>query len=332
MRAKISGRLRWGVGFLLPLLAVGQQAVPEGEQLAVLEGTVVHGVTKEPLRKAHVVLELSEGAHDSSLVATTDEAGRFRFADVKAGEYTSTAEKSGFLESSYGDTKPEEEGSLLKVVGESRMRDLTLLLFPGATIRGQVLDTKGDPAPETEVVLWGRSRRSSGQTKNFQAGESKTDQSGGYFFGSLSPGTYYVAADPGNWGNSVRQIPVDSSGKTTRLRDLTTLFPSALSPADAQGVSLESGQEQSGVDIRIQHGSTLSVKGKIVGISGSASKYRLRAGVDDGIGWTSQAGTILTSGDFVFAELPPGKHRLTLLGNGPSGFQAMGRTEVNLTD
>ena len=50
-----------------------------------MEGTVVHAVTKEPVRKAHVVLELSEGAHDSSLVATTDEAGRFRFADVKAG-------------------------------------------------------------------------------------------------------------------------------------------------------------------------------------------------------------------------------------------------------
>ena len=116
-----------------------------------------------------------------------------------------------------------------------------------------------------------------GQTKNGHVGESKTDQSGGYFFGSLAPGTYYVAADPGNWGNSVRQIPVDSSGKTSKLHDLTTFYPTALSLADAQGLSLESGQEQSGVDIRIQQGSTLSIKGRIAGISGSASKYQLSA-------------------------------------------------------
>ena len=296
-----------------------------------MEGTVVHAVTKEPVRKAHVVLELSEGAHDTSLVATTDEAGRFRFADVKAGEYKLSAEKNGFLEGFYGGTKPEEEGSLLRVAGGSRMRDLTLLLFPGATIRGQVLDRNGDPSPETQVVLWVR-YNAGGQTKNGHAGESKTDQSGGYFFGSLAPGTYYVAADPGNWGNSVRQIPVDSSGKTTKLHDLITFYPTALSLADAQGVSLESGQEQSGVDIRIQQGSTLSVKGRVAGISGSASKYQLSARVDEGIGWTSEAATILPSGDFVFAELPPGKRRLTLLGSGPSGFQTIGRTEVNLTD
>ena len=69
------------------------------------------------------------------------------------------------------------------------------------------------------------------KTKNGHAGTSKTDQSGAYFFGSLAPGTYYVAADPGNWGNSVRQIPVDSSGKTTKLHDLITFYPTALSLA-----------------------------------------------------------------------------------------------------
>jgi hypothetical protein len=56
------------------------------------------------------------------------------------------------------------------------------------------------------------------------------------------------------------------------------------------------------------------------------------ATVTEGGGWTSEGGKILPTGEFVFEELPPGKHRLHLLGQGGNGAHTVGQTEVNLTD
>ena len=324
-------QLHWWICFLLPCIAVGRQAATENDQLALLEGSVVHAVTKEPVQKAHVTLEQSEGPQDSALVATTDEAGRFRFAGIKAGQYKLTAEKSGFLDGAYGGAEPEDGGSLLKVTGGDRLHDLTLRLFPGATISGQVMDADGDPVPGDEVILWARRHRH-GQITNSSAGHTGTNHAGEYRFDGLSPGTYYVSASVGTWGYATRQIPVDSSGKETRVHDLTTFYPAALSLADAQGVSVEVGQGQSGIDIRIQRGATWSVKGRIAGMSRSTANYSISARVAAGLGWTSEAGRVLPNGDFEFRELPPGKQLLSLLEHGPNGVQVIGSTEVNLID
>jgi hypothetical protein len=156
---------------------------------------------------------------------------------------------------------------------------------------------------------------------------SETDQSA-----TLLPGTYCVSASAGLWGHGVRQIPVDRSGKVTKLHDLTTFYPAALSLADAQPVSVTAGQEQPDIDIRMQRGPTLSVKGTIAGGTGSLSKYSVTSGFQDGWGATSVVGTILPSGEFTFPELPPGKHELRLLEEGTSGQHVVGKTEVNLTD
>ncbi len=323
--------MNWLICFLLAPIAIAQQPASEDNQLALLEGTVVNAATKEPVRKAHVNLELSDQAHDSVLIATTDEAGRFRFADIKPGRYKLTAQKSGFLDGVYGGLEPDDDGSLLKVGSGDRLPDLTLRLFPGGTIAGRVLDADGDPVSNNEVILWTPASTHGNRRASHRA-DTTTDQSGEYRFVGLSSGTYYVSASAGAWGYSARQVPVDASGKVTKVHDLTTFYPAALSLTDAQAVIIESGQEQPGIDIRIQRGATLSVKGRVAGISGSPSKYSLRASVDDGRGWTSEAGKFLPNGDFEFAELPPGKHTLMLLDRGPNGSEVIGKTEVNLAE
>jgi len=208
----------------------------------MLEGKVVNATTKEPIRKAHVILEFSEEPHEAALVATTDEVGRFLFADTKAGRYKLTAEKAGFLDGVYGGTKPEDEGILLKVAGGDRLRNLTLRLFPGGVISGQVLDADGDPLPGNGVILWTRhpGRRAASDSP---VGETTTNRAGEYRFDGLLPRVYYVGASAGAWGYATKQVPVDSSGKTTKLHDLTTFYPGALSLRDAQGVRVEGGAD-----------------------------------------------------------------------------------------
>ncbi|HTU45529.1 MAG TPA: hypothetical protein VMF91_10730 [Bryobacteraceae bacterium] len=159
-----------------------------------------------------------------------------------------------------------------------------------------------------------------------------TSQAGDYRVEGLSKGTYYVSADPDPEGYAVHQTLVDSAGNVTNVRELATYFPAALSIADAQAIHIEGGQEQSGIDIRIQRAPTLTVKGRVAGIASQASHYELSADVPVGFGWTSESGKIQPSGDFTFEGLAPGKHIFRLLEHGPNGARIIAETEITLGD
>ena len=326
--------MKWWMYLFLSSVAVAQQPAPEGTVSAALEGHVIHGVTKEPLRKARVILEPSAVEHNSALVAITDEAGHFRFADVNPGTYRLTAEKTGFLAGEYGKDKSEGQGSRLTVGSGDKIQNLTLYLFPGGGISGHVLDTDGDPVPDKNVFLWQQHSRR-GKTTNSQTDQTTTNSTGEYYFNNLVSGAYYVSVAVSNGGYAVRQILVDEQGKKTKVHDLTTFYPSALSLAEAQAIQLESGQEQAGIDIHIQRGPTFTVKGRIVGVSGPVSGYTLSAMLSEGLGWMPGSSKVLPTGEFVFEELPPGKYQLHLFqqgGNSVYSAYKVGRAEVNVAE
>lgn len=322
--------MRWGICFLFASVVAAQQTTSQPSTLGLIEGRVVHAFTGEPIRKAHVTLESSATEHDSALVATTDETGHFQFAGVDQGVYRLTAEKTGFVGGSYGQATYEDASTLLKVSAGDNVRDLTLRLFPAGAISGRVLDPDGDPAPGYEVVLWARHarRRNIPYTASDQ---TTTNQVGEYRFEGLMPDTYYVSASKESSGLAVREIPVDGEGRTTKLHELDTFYPAALSLLESQAIRIDIGQEQSGTDIRIQRGSLLTVKGRIAGAIDSLSKYEVSASIEEGEGWTSEAAKVLPDGEFVI-ELSPGKHQLSLLEEGGSGLKKIGSTEINLVD
>jgi hypothetical protein len=303
-------------------LFLGTSALAQDKPLAVLEGTVVNGLTKEPVRKARVILEPPYGDHSPALVCTTDDAGHFKFADVHAARYWLRVEKSGFLNGAFRARTPEERGSLLTVADGDQMKDLNLRLFPAGSISGRVLDADGDPLPGLEVGLW----RRSGKLHDFS--ELPQDpitagHTGEYRFDGLDPGVYYLSAKPQASAAEARQLPVDSNGKISKLCDLTTYYPAALSLKDAQAVTIEIGRE-SGIDIRMQWGLTFSLKGKIENAPASVLKYSIMSG--------DATAVLLPNGDFTFKDLPPGKHTITLLETGANGRLRVGSTQVTLTD
>ncbi len=88
--------MKWYVSALLATMAAGQATSPP-ERLAVVEGRVVLSATGEPVRKAHVSLGSYKGEDSFEFVATTDDAGHFRFTDVRPGSYKLLADKKGYL-------------------------------------------------------------------------------------------------------------------------------------------------------------------------------------------------------------------------------------------
>jgi hypothetical protein len=308
------------------------ECVAGNDPLTVLEGIVIDATTKGPVRKAHVTLGTAESEKKPEFMATTDEMGRFRFADVEAGRYRLAVEKNGFLDGAYGANRPEGEGSILKVSAGEKTPDLVLQIFPAASISGRVLDADGDPMANSAVTIFTRAHRGA-TTRDESRETANTNRSGEYHFNGLTPGTYYLSASGDDtWGLGRRRIPLDSSGKVTKVRDLKTFYPSGLSFAEAQSVTVESGQEQAGIDIRLQRGATVSVKGRIAGFGNNTQKYYVSASVEAAPEWTSEAGTMLPNGEFIFDALPPGTHRLTLLENGANGLRRAGRTDVTLSD
>ncbi len=313
---------------VLVLTCTAQQPAPDDSQFASIDGTVINSITKEPVKKALVSLAEAEGAHDSALVATTDEAGHFRFADLKPDRYRLTVEKDGFVDGTYGALQSSDAGSFLRLNTGDRLHDVTLRLFPGGSISGRILDTDGEPLAASEVKLWGRSGKS---LTPYDAGETTTNRAGDYRFDGLSPGTYYVSANPSSLDYGTKRTHVDSSGKPTKLRPLITFYPAVFSFAEAQALHVEPGSEQSGIDIRIQRGSMLSVSGKIAGLADSPSKYSLSAS-EEVSGASVARAEILPGGEFVFPSLAPGAHELNLSENTVNGRVLRGQAEVILMD
>ncbi len=319
---------------LLASVAAGQVS-PPAESPAVVEGRVVLSETNQPARKAHVSLGSYSGPSSFEFVATTDDAGHFRFADVRSGTYVLLASKTGYLPGGFREAQQGDPQRLLKVDAGASVQDIVLRLFPAGRISGQVLDRDGDPAPGYDVLLLAKHAGRKNDEPRI-ADQTTTDHEGQYRFDGLMPGSYYVRAGPGDDAGpvgAIKQITVDSAGNPVNLHPYRTFFPSGLSLTAAQKLHLRGGQEQAGVDIHVQSGPLLSVTGKVSGeTAGALSRCRVRAAADNEADLSGKDGRLAPDGSFAIQDLPPGKYVITLLEEGGSGVRKMGATELELAD
>ena len=97
-----------------------QQEEPTGT--AMIRGRVVAGDTGAPLRRAQVRLSSSEVR--GGRVAQTDGEGRYEFRELPAGRYTLQASKAGYVNLSFGQRRPFEQGKPIELVGALQAEDL----------------------------------------------------------------------------------------------------------------------------------------------------------------------------------------------------------------
>jgi protocatechuate 3,4-dioxygenase beta subunit len=350
-----------------------------------IEGQVI-SLNGEVVRKANVRLQPAGGLQlsgpppngapgsqpPSPYSESSDEAGKFVFEDVAPGRYLLTSEKTGFVTQRYGARSDSSPGTPLVLEAGNELKDVTIQMTPQAVIAGRVTDQDGDPVANIAVSVfrygYTNGRRTltpgggppaggrGGPIGPGGPGGTVTDDQGNFRIGNLSPGRYYVSADPRGIG--VAPVP-GRNAAAPQASNVTTFYPEALDAKSAAPVDVGAGGEIRGIEIRIRKERTYSIRGKVIDTTIGApasSAYVLVVPTDSmtvGPALLSNVGRANADGSFEIRNLLPGVQVLQGSANGnltissggggglimarmggPGGVEtgATGRLEVNISD
>jgi protocatechuate 3,4-dioxygenase beta subunit len=231
---------------------------------SVLRGYVTAADTGNPLRRALVRAFSQDGR--SSGMATTDADGRFEIRDLMGGRYSLSVMKAGYVTMSYGQRRPEQQGTLLEILDGTTVDKLAFSLPRGGVITGTVLDEFGDPVAGAQVSAL-RYGFSSGGRRLLPTGGAQTDDRGAYRIFGLVPGDYYVSAvlrapqqmmmSPG----PVNTGPVEGYAPT--------YYPGTPNPAEASRVTVRAAQEATNISLALVSARLARLSGRAVNSSGA---------------------------------------------------------------
>jgi hypothetical protein len=116
-----------------------------------VHGQIVQQPGERPIRKAEVSLVgINDDERGQTEYATlTDVEGRFKFEEVKPGNYRLYFDHAGFVDA---EKRHHGSGMLLSMEPGDEAKDLLFHMAPTAAVTGRVTDNDGDPLPGVSVV------------------------------------------------------------------------------------------------------------------------------------------------------------------------------------
>ena len=265
-------------GLLMSAAALAAQA-PARDQQALQPPSgagAIAGVVREPdgspVRRARVTVS-GDMRLDRSVL--TDEEGRFSFLQLPSGRFTVTAEKPGYPRMSHGATRPFRSGAGIFLTDGQSIADVSISLARGAVLSGTVYDQHGEPMAGVGIMAWEvRTSLSGERTLDAPATGSEwvnTDERGRYRIYGLPPaqytlGTYWAYRGQGfdvrtltpaeinaafssvPSGPPPASLPVEAA----RYNFSAVFTPGVIDPLSAATYTLGPGEEQAGVDLRMQ--------------------------------------------------------------------------------
>ena len=276
----------------------GRTPVPAGT--ATVTGSVIVAASGQPARGARVTVSAND--INVSHSTETDGLGRFSFVALPAGRYSLSASKPGYVQASYGQTRPGRPGTPIQLADGQRF-DARLQIYKGGVLTGTILDEHGEAVPNTQVRVM-RFALQAGQRTLQSAGTGSTDDRGIYRVFNLQPGDYVVCATPRNTSvqNNVARMRVEI--EALRQRELSVArpddaiarelaaraddlqaqapeeeqttgyapvyYPGTTSPTEAGTIALGAGEEKPGLDFQLQRVPVAHVEGVVVNPTGQA--------------------------------------------------------------
>lgn len=205
-----------------------------------IAGRVLNASTGESVPRATV----SALTPDNNTIATavSDADGKFVIDQLPAAKYPLTASKRGFRTVFYD----EHEGFNSAIVtGEGQDTEhLQFSVPPQAVLHGIVTGDGGDPVEGANVMLF-RSADHPGEPVR-QVDGTVTDDTGGYEFGNLSAGQYYVAVEAEPW-YALHHHPTRDALNSDPSLDVAypiTFFDTTIDDAAAAPITLDVGSRE----------------------------------------------------------------------------------------
>jgi hypothetical protein len=304
-RRMLTQRVRTAAPLLLGLTAVvliaaGSRAAaqtpasptPGGTGLIV--GQVVDGDSQTPI--AGAVVSIQGPARQSPVLTTSD--GYFLFRDLPPGHYAVFARKAGYTSGFSGQQRPDGQATApaIALASDQRLVAAPVRLWRVGAISGTVLDEAGEP--QVGVLVRALRRVRIGSFRKYAvAGTSRTDDRGAYRLGGLVPADYIVAVESRRTALPVDTLDASSpSGALTAAAGITAqatsprdgataaargtwqglsraVYPTTFNPdarvaGAAQLVTVTSGAELPGVDVRLAPLPAFRLSGVVAGPTG----------------------------------------------------------------
>ncbi len=321
----------------------GADAVVRGFQsvasLGSISGVLVTDeASPQVVRRAIVTVTGPSLAGSRSTLS--DDEGRFAIAELPAGSYALSAARGGFVTSAYGAQRPARRGRPIAVGPGEAVRDLSVRIWRGAVLTGQVVDERGRPVADLTV-------RASGTRPNGAIYQSltnngvSTDASGRFRVFGLEPGECILSVSSGSFASSssalsLQDTYVDRLLAQLRRRSMTpgvgpmaptadpalrrTLaatiyYPAAVSRDEALPITLVAGQESS-IQMTWLPIPAATVTGIVTLADGrpaaGASVRVTRVTANGGVGTDGRVGTSARAdGTFELPLLPRGEYRIS---------------------
>ena len=300
---------------------------------SIIRGHVLAADTGHPIRRAFVRAFSAEGRNSG--FATTDADGRFEITDLPGGRYNVMAMKAGYVSMSYGQRRPEQQGTVLEIVEGSVVDKMTFSLPRGGVITGSILDEFGDPLAGATVSAM-RFRYAPGGRRLTPSGSGQTDDRGVFRIYGLPPGEYYVSAvmrEP----QMTMVVPGSTTGSAPVQGYAPTYYPGTTNVSEASRVPVKAAQEATNVSMALSPTRLARVSGRAVNSRGApVVQTMLMARPADRMSLPLLSAPAQTGvdGSFQIAGLAPGTYILTLMPRaaGPDAEFANVHVTVGSTD
>lgn len=294
------------------------EAPPKGT--AIIRGIVVAADTGTPLRRVQVRAMAPEARGGG--VTSTGADGRFEIKDLPAGRYSITAAKGAFVSIQYGQRRTGEPGTPIELADAQIAEKVNFSLSRGSVIAGRIVDESGDAMSGVNVRPM-RYAFMAGSRRLMPTGVSdRTDDQGAYRLYGLAPGDYYVSATSG-FGAGNFAVNGAAMSNTEADGYAPTYYPGTPNIAEAQRVTLKTGQEITSVHFMLNPTRLAKVGGRALNSRGEPARAMVMLLPTDMAGemFMGPNSNSMTGpdGSFQLANVAPGRYNINVRPMGMPG-------------
>ncbi len=283
-------------------------ATPPAAGTGALSGRVV-SAEGSPVRRAQIQLTSPDARVGKT--ATTDNDGRYAFAELPAGRYTIRASKGGYISFAFGQRALNQPIPPVILGDGESLSSLNIVLPRGSAVTGRVTDEFGDPILQAQVQAMRFQYQADGERRLMPAGaNATTDDLGQFRLYGLAPGDYVISAStrvafiPGPPNRQAQDEPQEGYAPT--------FYPGTSNPAEAQTMTVGLGQELT-VHIQLVPSRLAKITGVIVDSqgrpAGQGTPIMFRQAATVG-GVMTRPANVSPDGAFTISAVPPGEYVL----------------------